>query len=97
MLVAISVEEVRRIAALAKLEFEGSALQELTEQMGTILDYVRRLDEVDTDVMAPDAVAPVDDSALRADRPRKGLSTEPALSNAPDRAADHFRVPRILG
>ena len=94
---AISVDEVRRIAELAKLEFQGSELQELTEQMGTILDYVRRLDEIDTDAMEPVTVAPMVDSALRSDRPREGLATETALSNAPDAVADHFRVPRILG
>ena len=93
----ISVDETRRIAGLARLEFQPDELEQVTRQLGTILDYVERLREVDTDSVDPDTGPPAGELALRVDQPRAGLDLESALQNAPASIRGHFRVPRVLG
>ncbi len=93
----ISVEEARRIAALARLELQPDELVQLTAPLGKILDHDERLQEVDTGSVELHLGRPAGELALRSDEPRKGLDADAALANAPDAAAQHFRVPRILG
>ena len=92
----IDREEVRRIAELARLALEPAELETYREQLGSILDYVALLDEVDLDsnpVRDSTAAAP---TVQRPDTPQPALSQEQALENAPVRAEGHFGVPRVL-
>ena len=93
----ISIEEVRRVAQLAKLEFPDSELQRFTAQLGAILDYVERLRDVDTEGIEPDPGHPTSEATLRTDERIPCLETERALANAPDSAGGYFRVPRVIG
>lgn len=93
----ISIDEVRRIADLAKLELRPEEMAPLAEQLGTILEHMDRLSELDGDELAEGSSKPAAADALREDRPRPGLTAEEALQNAPDAASGHFRVPRFLG
>ena len=94
---AIDSAEVRRIADLACLELDPKALELLRGQLGSILDYVARLEELDAEpaAVSPDAAA--SQAQLRSDEPVEGLEVDEALGNAPDAARGHFRVPRVLG
>ena len=93
----ISIEEVRRVARLAKLEFPDSELQRFTAQLGTILDYIERLRDVGTEGIEPDAGNPTSEATLRSDDRIPCLEAERALANAPDPAGGYFRVPRVIG
>ena len=93
----ISLEEVRHVAKLAKLEFPDRELERLTAQLSSILDYFEGLRGVDTTGIAPDAGPPISETTLRSDQRTPCLEPEQALANAPDLAAGHFRVPRVLG
>jgi aspartyl-tRNA(Asn)/glutamyl-tRNA(Gln) amidotransferase subunit C len=95
--VGISIDEVRRIANLAKLDLRPEEMAPLAEQLGTILEHMDRLSELDGEGLPSGAPGSRDADALREDRPRPGLTPEEALQNAPDAAAGHFRVPRFLG
>lgn len=92
---AIDLAQARQIAWLARLELGDAELTRLARELGSILDYVAVLDELDTSPGAPAAAADAE-KPLRDDRPRQALGVDEALENAPDPAGGFFRVPRSL-
>jgi aspartyl-tRNA(Asn)/glutamyl-tRNA(Gln) amidotransferase subunit C len=93
----ISPDEVRRIASLAKLRLEPHEVAVLAGQLSAILDHFARLRTVDVGGVEPEAGPPAVRAALRDDVPGCGPGAEAALQGAPEAAAGHFRVPRVLG
>jgi aspartyl-tRNA(Asn)/glutamyl-tRNA(Gln) amidotransferase subunit C len=95
---ALSLEEVRRIAALARLNLSAEEERVFQGQLSAILEHVAVLAELDVSGVEPmtHALAAGEAPALRADEPRPGLSHEEALRNAPARDGTAFRVPRII-
>ena len=93
---AIDDAEVRRIARLAHLELDAAAVAALARELQSILDHVAGLDELELDAVPSTASLPRDRPPLREDTQRASLSGDDALRNAPDHAAGHFRVPRVL-
>ena len=94
---ALSLEEVRRIAALARLRLLPHEEERLAGELSAILDYVRLLEELDVSGVEPmtHALASAE-TPLRDDEIRPGLSQEEALANAPARDGTCFQVPRII-
>jgi len=93
-------DEVRRIAALARLRLTEEEAGALAKDFAAILEYVDRLrarDEADSAEPLVHAV-PSEEPAttLRADEPAPGLSRETVLKMAPDRSGNLVRVPRVL-
>jgi aspartyl-tRNA(Asn)/glutamyl-tRNA(Gln) amidotransferase subunit C len=88
---------IKRLETLARIELTPEERERLSPQLDAILEYVRRLQGVDTSgVEAKAAVKPVPAEALRADEPADGLSREAALGGAPDARNGLFRVPAII-
>ena len=92
----IDTAEVRRIARLAQLELAAETVEQFRHQLERILDYVAVLDELDVESTAPTAHTLEQGAPLRADELGESLTVDQALANAPDAAAGHFRVPRVL-
>ncbi len=107
----ISEEEVRRIAALAKLELKAEELARMKRDLGRILDLVDQIREIDRGD-ARGAPFPVADESgtvnrepangarcapLREDEPRRSLDHAGVAANAPRFLAAQFVVPRVLG
>jgi len=92
----VSREEVRRIAALAHLELDEAAAERLGAQLDQILDYISKLDELDTAGVAPALGVTEAGEPPREDSPRPSLPIEDALANAPEPGERQFKVPRIL-
>jgi len=94
---ALSVEEVRRIAALARLQLEPGEEARLAGELSAILDYVRQLEELDVSGVEPMTHALAAESTpLRPDEVQASLPPEKALANAPSREGTCFKVPRII-
>ena len=93
---AIDNAEVRRIAGLAKLELDEATCDTFRLQLQSILDYVSVLGEIDVHAIEATCAGLPGEQRLREDEPRPQLTDEEALANAPDAAAGHFRVPRVL-
>lgn len=90
---AFSPEEVRRVAALAKLRLSDEEVARFAAQFPAILAHLRSLAATDTTGVAPlDHPLPLTD-ALRDDEPRPGLSRYDALSRAPAATRDQVVVP----
>jgi aspartyl-tRNA(Asn)/glutamyl-tRNA(Gln) amidotransferase subunit C len=93
----LTIAEVERIAALARLALTEDEKTLYTEQLGRILDYARQVGELDTRGASPTTAVDVERLRERPDVPHVPLSREAALANAPDAAAGLFRVPKVLG
>ena len=92
----ITPEEVRKVAELARLQFNDDELAAMTEQMGQILEYVEVLGEVDTDEVDPMAHAVDLHDVFRPDVVQEPLPRDEALANAPKNDGKYFIVPAIL-
>ncbi len=93
----ISQNEVEHVAKLARLELTETEKTLFGEQLSQILTFVEQLQEVPTEGIPPTASVVEQESVLREDVPREGLSREQALSNAPETSEGFFVVPKILG
>ncbi len=90
---AISREEVRHVARLARLELSEDELARFGGQLDAILEAVGKVGELDLSGVEPTA-HPLDlVNVWSDDEPRASLSVEDALANAPDAEDTFFRVP----
>ncbi|MDD5557214.1 MAG: Asp-tRNA(Asn)/Glu-tRNA(Gln) amidotransferase subunit GatC [bacterium] len=92
----IGRDEVEHVARLARLRLTDEERERFTAQLAAILDYVRKLNEIDTAGVEPTAhVLPLR-NVTRPDEVRPSLEREGVLRLAP-RADDGFiMVPRVI-
>ena len=93
----ISADDVRKVAALARLDLPEETIATYTGQLERILEYVAHLEAVDTEGVPPTTRAVEVVNATREDRVEATPVREELLNLAPQREGDFFRVPRILG
>ncbi len=95
---ALTREQVAHIAELAKLELSDQEMDKLARQLSDILDYAARLNELDTDAIAPTASVIPNQNVMRADVVTPSLSRDQVLANAPDTdpPREFIRVKAIL-
>jgi aspartyl-tRNA(Asn)/glutamyl-tRNA(Gln) amidotransferase subunit C len=93
----ITVEDVRKVAQLARLELPEEKIATYATQLERILDYVAHLEQVDTEGVPPTTRAVEVVNVTRDDRVEPTPVREELLDLAPQREGDFFRVPRILG
>jgi aspartyl-tRNA(Asn)/glutamyl-tRNA(Gln) amidotransferase subunit C len=94
--VELSHDEVRRIADLARLELTDDEVRLYAGQLSKILDYFRRLQELDTSHIAPTASVLPLKNVMRADEAGAPLTPAQVIANAQDTLGDQFRVSAIL-
>lgn len=93
----IDIDQVRKVASLARLELSEAEEQQFTGQLNSILDYVQQLDELDTKDVPPTTRAIEVSNITRLDQLVTFPGREDILSSAPDREEDFFKVPKIMG
>ena len=94
--VEISAEQVAYLANLARIDLSPEEIESLTSELGQIVEAVAKVQEVaGPDVPATSHPLPLTD-IFRPDEVRPSLTVEQALSGAPDREGDRFRVASIL-
>lgn len=92
----ISKKDVEHVALLARLELNEEEKELYTQQLNKILDAAMALQEVNTDDVQPTAhVLPIQ-NVFREDKVGQHIDPEKALSNAPDREENFFKVPKIV-
>lgn len=96
----ITESDIEKIAALAQLEITDEERRALTPQIASIVAYVEQLNELDTSAAEPALGGLTAEGArtdtAREDAPLPSLGQTLALDQAPDPAAGHFRVPKVL-
>ena len=93
---SLTLDEVRRIAALARLRLSPEEERTFAGQLSAILDHVAQLEELDVSGVEPMTHALAEGVPSRPDEVRPGLPPEEALANAPAREGTFFVVPRII-
>jgi aspartyl-tRNA(Asn)/glutamyl-tRNA(Gln) amidotransferase subunit C len=93
---AITLDDARWIAHLARLELSDAELELLTSQLSAILDYVQQLQAVNTDGIEPLAHPLPVSNVFRPDEAEPSLPVDEALANAPRRTGDFYSVPAVF-
>jgi aspartyl-tRNA(Asn)/glutamyl-tRNA(Gln) amidotransferase subunit C len=98
--VKISREDVIRVAELAYLDLSEGELENYRNQLDAILEYIGKLDELDTANVEPMAQVLTDDqtadATLREDLVVPCGMAEDVLSQAPDPEPPYFRAPKVI-
>ncbi len=92
----IDKSAIKKIAHLARLEFDENSAEKMSKDMSQILDWVEQLNELDTENIEPLTTMSSEINDMREDKVGKHLSHEDALKNAPKRDSQYFRVPKVL-
>ncbi len=92
----LTPEEVEHVALLARLRLGEADRARFTTQLNSILEHFEQLQQVDTSGVPPMSHAVEMSNVFRDDQQSASLSPEEALQNAPDKARDCFRVPRVI-
>ncbi len=93
---AISKDEVRYIAHLARLGLTDREIEDFQGQLEGILAYVDKLKTLDVEGIAPTAHVLDIKNVLRPDTRRPSLDSDKALRIAPQREGDYYKVPRVI-
>ncbi len=97
---AITKEDIKKIAKLAHLEITEEEVALYTPQMANIVEYVEQLNELDTEKVEPaiGGLTPEGEATetMREDVRHKSLGQKNALDQSPTAVAGHFRVPKVL-
>lgn len=93
----IDQDTVEKIAHLARLELTGEEKQDMIKDMNKILDFMDKLNEIDTTGVEPLVYMTGEVNALREDVVKQEITREEALLNAPRQDGEHFLVAKVIG
>lgn len=92
----VTEDIVDHIAHLSRLEFEGESKVAIMEDMNRIVNFMEKLQEVDTENVEPLIFMTKEINHLRSDEPKVTVTQKEALKNAPKADSDYFRIPKVL-
>jgi len=92
----VNSELLQNIAHLARLEFEAESEEKMIADLNLILDWMEKLDELDTSNVEPLIHISEEINQVREDKAEEALEHEKGLASAPKRDSDYFRVPKVL-
>ena len=87
---------VRRIARLARIKVTDAEAKALESELSGILDWVKQLDEVDTNGVEPMTAVVSTSLKMREDRVTDGGIADAVVANAPAREDHFFVVPKVV-
>ena len=88
--------KIERVAELARLNLKPEEKQKLEKDLGAILDYVKKLEKLDTSSVEPTSHVLDLKNVCRADEARASNAAEKALEHAPNADGRFFKVPKIV-
>ena len=93
----LKIQDVRDVAALARLKMTGSELELMREQLSDILTNFDALSSVNTNDIEPTGHSADVDSVMRDDESKESLRLEEVLENVPSKHGNFVRVRSVLG
>jgi aspartyl-tRNA(Asn)/glutamyl-tRNA(Gln) amidotransferase subunit C len=94
---SVTTKDVAYIADLARLRFTDDEMLTMTSELNNILHYVEKLNEIDTEGVAPLSSIHDQLNVLREDVELPSLASTAVLHNAPDKHDRFFKVPKVIG
>ena len=92
----IDIKTVDEIAHLARLEFNDESKVEILNDLNRMLEWVDKLNELDTENVEPLIYMTEEKNILREDVPEITITQREALKNAPKKDSDYFKVPKVI-
>lgn len=92
----ISDELIDRLSKLARLRFAGEDREHIREDFRKMLEFVEKVQELDTEGVEPLMHPTQEINRTRPDEPQQTITHEEALRNAPKKDSDYFRVPKFV-
>lgn len=93
---AVTVKDVEEVAALARLSFTDEEKRKLIVQLNRILEYMEKLNELDTSNVEPLSHVVERTNVFREDVTKPSAPVEDVLKNAPARTEKFFKVPKVI-
>ena len=87
---------IDKVAELARLNLKPEEKRKLEKDLGAILDYVKKLDALDTKGVEPTSHVLNMENVFRADEVKPSDAAEKALEHAPETEGSFFKVPKIV-
>ncbi|MGB9772967.1 MAG: Asp-tRNA(Asn)/Glu-tRNA(Gln) amidotransferase subunit GatC [Bacteroidota bacterium] len=92
----VTISDVEHVAALARLEFTEQEKEKLVHQLNRILEYIDKLNELDTSDVEPLSHVIELSNVFREDVVEPSYPVEEILKNAPERTEKFFKVPKVI-
>jgi aspartyl-tRNA(Asn)/glutamyl-tRNA(Gln) amidotransferase subunit C len=92
----ITLEQVRHVARLARLELSAAEEESLQTDLSAMLAYVDKLNQLNTEEVEPTAQVGESGTPMREDEITNQPAPEDMLANAPARSRNFFKVPKII-
>jgi aspartyl-tRNA(Asn)/glutamyl-tRNA(Gln) amidotransferase subunit C len=93
---AVTLEDVEHVANLARLEFSDEEKKTLMNQLNKILEYMEKLNELDTSNVEPLAQVIPLSNVFREDAVKPSSPVTEVLRNAPAKTDKFFKVPKVI-
>ena len=87
---------VEHLAHLSRLDFDDDSKEKMKFDFEKMLDFVAKLEEVDTYNVEPLSYMSSELNVLREDKVEQVLTQEQALKNAPVNDTDYIRIPKVI-
>lgn len=94
---SVTIHDVEYVATLARLRFSAEELKTFTRRFNQILEYVEKLNELDTTNVEPLSHVIELQNVFRSDEVRSSYPREEVLKNAPAHDGKFFKVPKVIG
>ena len=88
--------DIEHVAKLARLKLTDAEKKRFSNQMGTIIKYIEKLNELDTKNVAPTAHVLGLENVFRDDIAKKHLTDQDPINNSPAHNKGHYEVPKII-
>ena len=93
---SVTKKDVEHVAKLARLEFSEQEKEKLAKELNTILEYIEKLNELDTANVKPLSHVIELTNVMREDKVQSSIPKEDALQNAPSKNEKFFKVPKVI-
>ena len=88
--------DIEHLAKLARLKLTDVEKEKFSNQMGTIIEYIEKLSEVNTNNVEPTAHILGLNNIFRKDATTKPLTDQAPINNSPAHSKGHYEVPKII-
>ncbi|MBT3648030.1 MAG: Asp-tRNA(Asn)/Glu-tRNA(Gln) amidotransferase subunit GatC [Flavobacteriales bacterium] len=92
----INDDIIDKLSDLARLKFEGEDRNKIKADLERMIDFIDKLNEIETDGVEPLVYMTEENLEPRKDMVKDELEQNAALKNAPSKDSDYFKVPKVL-